>query len=153
MIKGRFRSDKVGKLSLARFFNAKADQPIKARLIVNGIPKGAPTLQDGTKEPDKATLIAQYHKNFLDALKQAEKAVEKPEEVRTPEPKSDQPDAPTLASDPMTQVVTGIGGLGVLTPILTSVSNPWALGVVVVIVIAVGLFYFLRKQQANAIGA
>jgi putative chitinase len=155
MIKGRFRSDKVGRLTLARFFNAKADQPLKARLIVNGIPKGAKTLEDGTKEPDKASLIAQYHRNFLDALKQAEKAVESPEEVRKPEPKADEPDAPKLSSDPITQVVTGVagvGGIGALAPLFSSVSTPWALGVVIVLVLALGVFYFLRKQQANATG-
>lgn len=129
---------KFTKYRLSQFFNKTNDDPKGARKIVNGT--------------DKASLIAEYHKNFLDALKQAEKAVEAPEEVRAPEPKADKPDAPTLSQDPMTQIVTGIGGVGALSSLVSAVSNPWALGAVFLIAVGVGVFLYLRKQQSNAIG-
>lgn len=129
---------KFTKYRLSQFFNAKNDDPKGARKIVNGT--------------DKATLIAEYHKNFLDALKQAQKAVEAPQEVRKPEPQADKPDSPALSADPMTQIVTGIGGIGAISTVVSAVSNPWAFGVVAIILVGMGVFLYLRKQQANATG-
>lgn len=129
---------KFTKYRLSQFFDAKKNDPKGARKIVNGT--------------DKATLIAEYHANFLSALEQAQKAVEAPSEVRKPEPKADKPDAPALTADPMTQVVTAVGGVGALSSLVSAVSNPWAFAAVAVIVIGVGLFLYLRKQQVNATG-
>ena len=149
MIEGEFRKDKIGKVGLRRYFNTKVDNPTMARLIVNGY-----RTVDGQKEdlPDKASLIAQYHKNFLDAITQAKKAVDKPEEVRNPAPKSDEPNKPSLTADPITQVVTGVGGVGIITQLIAAVSNPWAFGAVGLIILGLGVFYFLRNKQANATG-
>lgn len=129
---------KFTKYRLSQFFNKTNDDPKGARKIVNGT--------------DKATLIAEYHTNFLNALQQAQKAVEAPQEVRKPEPQSDKPDAPTLTTDPMVQIVTGVGGVGALSSLVSAVSNPWAFAAVALIVVGVGVFLYLRKQQANAIG-
>lgn len=129
---------KFTKYRLSQFFNKSNDDPKGARKIVNGT--------------DKASLIAEYYKNFLDALNQAEKAVETPQEVRKPEPQSDKPDAPTMATDPMVQIVTGVGGVGALSSLVSAVSNPWAFAAVALIVVGVAVFLYLRKQQANAIG-
>lgn len=129
---------KFTKYRLSQFFNSKSDDPKGARKIVNGT--------------DKDSLIATYHQNFLDALKQAEKAVEAPSEVRAPSPKADKPDAPSLTTDPITQVVTGVGGLGVVSQLVAAVTNPWALAFGVAILIGVGVFFYLRSKQARATG-
>lgn len=55
MIQGVFTTKK-----LADYFNEEKDDPYQARRIVNGI--------------DKAALIAQHHRNFLAALKEASDA-------------------------------------------------------------------------------
>lgn len=123
---------------LSQFFNKSVDNPKGARKIINGT--------------DKDTLIAVYYQNFLDALTEAEKAVESPQEVRKPEKNSDKPDVPELTKDPLTQAVTGIAGTGILTNLISAVSNPWALGAVVVLAIGLGIFIYLRKKQANATG-
>lgn len=133
MVNGKFTG-----VRLSQFFNKKANDPKGARKIVNGT--------------DKAGLIAQYHQNFLDALEKAELAVETPEEVRTPAPKADQPDQPKLTTDPLTQVAGGIGGVGIVASLVQAVSNPWALAAVALLMVGMGIFLVLRKQQANATG-
>lgn len=149
MIEGEFRKDKGGKIGLRRYFNAKVDNPTMARLIVNGY-----KTVNGKREelPDASGLIAQYHRNFLDSITQAKKAVEKPEEVRTPTPKAAEPDKPNLAADPITQVVTGVGGIGIVSQLISAVTNPWAFGAVALLIVGLGVFYFLRNRQANATG-
>lgn len=129
---------KFTKYRLSQFFNKNSDDPVGARKIVNGT--------------DKDSLIAQYHKNFLDALQQAEKSVQAPKEVREPAPKASEPDKPTLTTDPITQVVTGVGGIGILSQLVSAVSNPWSFGTVALLAVGLGVFYFLRNRQANATG-
>lgn len=140
MEKGKFSRDKGGAQTLARYFNKQKNDPEGARKIINGT--------------DKKSLIAGYYKNFLDALEQAEKAVEAPQEVRAPEAHSDKPDAaPTPSKDPMTQTVTAIAGTGIVTSIISAVANPWSLLAVVVIGVGVGIYLWQRKQLSNAVGA
>lgn len=133
MVDGKFSGKR-----LSQFFNAKADDPKGARKIVNGT--------------DKASLIAQYHRNFLDAIVQAQKATNEPEAVRTPMPFASRPDEPSLTADPITQVVTGVGGLGIVSQLISAVSSPWAFAVVALLMVGLGAFYVLRKKQANATG-
>lgn len=139
MEKGKFSRDKSGPQTLARYFNSTKNDPEGARRIINGV--------------DKKSLIAGYYKNFLDALEQAEKAVEAPQEVRAPAPKADVPDAaPKPSEDPMTQTVTAIAGTGIVTSIVSAVSNLWALLAVVVIVVGVGIYLWQRKKLSNVAG-
>lgn len=133
MINGRFTG-----MRLSQFFNKTADDPKGARKIINGT--------------DRDSLIAQYHRNFLDAIKQAQKAEEAPSEVRKPQPLANLPDSPSLASDPITGVVTSLGGLGIVSQLVSAVTNPWAFGVVALLLVGLGAFYILRKKQANATG-
>lgn len=133
MTKGMFTGKR-----LSQFFNKTADDPRGARKIVNGT--------------DKDSLIAQYHRNFLDALMQARKAVEAPTEVRKPQPLAHLPDKPPLASDTLTQAVLGIGGIGSLSSILEAVTNPYALIAVFGIAVLVGVFLWKRKAVRDATG-
>lgn len=138
MEKGKFARDKVGAQTLARYFNKQKADAKGARRIINGT--------------DKAGLIATYYQNFLDALTKAEVAEEKPEEVRTPAPAADKPDAPALTTDPMTQTVTGLVGTGALSGLIAGVSNPWAFGAVALVLVFGAVFLYLRNKQRNATG-
>lgn len=133
MINGRFTRKR-----LSQFFNKTADDPKGARKIINGT--------------DRDTLVAQYHKNFLDALQQAQKAVEAPSEVRKPVAFADLPDKPELPSDPITQIVGGVGGVGILSNLFAAITNPYALGFAIVIAIGVGIFLYQRKKVRDATG-
>lgn len=57
MTKGKSNRGDFTGVSLENYFNSFKDDPINARRIINGL--------------DKASLIAGYHKKFLDAIKKA----------------------------------------------------------------------------------
>jgi hypothetical protein len=125
MVDGMFTGHK-----LTGYFNANVDDPEGARRIVNGT--------------DKASLIAGYHKNFLDSLKAARRPEAGPATAPIPV------DGPKLATDPTAigGVLAGLGGLGGIAaaagPVLQGVTSPWALGAFVVL--ALGVFLVLTGR-------
>lgn len=128
MVDGMFTGRK-----LSDYFNAATDDPEGARRIVNGT--------------DKASLIAGYHRNFLDSLKAA----------RAAEPASDVKliaDGPRLSKDKVTiggglLTLGGIGGAATAArPILEGISNPYAFAAFALILIltAIGGYLFLTGR-------
>jgi hypothetical protein len=88
--------------SLADYFNARKDDPIGARRIVNGT--------------DRAALIAGYHHAFLSAITAAISGVDQPEpetERETPAPRYPEEVKPLAQSRTMqAQTVAGVGTAG-----------------------------------------
>lgn len=137
MVEGRFTGKK-----LADYFNRSKDDPEGARRIINGT--------------DKASLIAGYHRAFLDSIRaaRAEEANPRPEppvEVQ----EAAKPDHPDLKKDPVTVGTAGIAGtVAVATPILPHINNPWAFAIVAVVVLAFALLIFAgRLRIAHKAGA
>lgn len=64
MAEGWFRGDASGRHRLSRYFSARMDDPVGARAIINGIEYK----KVDNKKVLLATIIAQYHETFLDAL-------------------------------------------------------------------------------------
>lgn len=114
MEQGWFAGDKVGRHKFSRYFNETTEDPVGARRIINGT--------------DKAKLIADYYKNFLDAIRAAMKATE--QNIRPPEVTTA---AATPDDIPASQSVTGyvlpsipaIGGL--VVPFIGGVNNIYSL--------------------------
>lgn len=133
---------------LADYFNGNTNNPKGARRIVNGT--------------DKASLIATYHKAFLDAIKAAPVAeVSTPMAEPAPAPVEElaRPDGPPLAKDRTTigGLLAGAGGIGGLAafakPILEGINTPWAF--LAFALIAAGVYLFLTgridiKRRAGA---
>lgn len=133
------------KKSLEDYFNATTDDPVGARRIVNGT--------------DKASLIAGYHHNFLDAIKAARAEAAKPTPVPAAVVEAAKPDGAALTKDKTTigGAIAGLGGLGGLAafakPILEGISTPWAF--LAFALIAVGVFLVITgrvdlKRKAGA---
>lgn len=133
------------KKSLEDYFNATTDDPEGARRIVNGT--------------DKASLIAGYHHNFLDAIKAARAEAAKPTPVPAPVVEAAKPDGAALTKDKTAigGALAGLGGLGGLAafakPILEGISTPWAF--LAFALIAVGVFLVITgrveiKRKAGA---
>lgn len=140
MMQGLFTGKK-----LADYFNTTVDHPEGARRIVNGT--------------DKASLIAGYHRAFLDSIMAARTEAAK----ATPAPpavvEAAKPDGAKLSTDKTTigGVLAGLGGLGGLAafakPILEGIANPWAFAAFALI--AVGVFMVVTgridiKRKAGA---
>jgi hypothetical protein len=65
---GWFRGDEYGRHNLERYFNEDADDPYKAREIINGDKSKVPSWSGGVSI---GNLIKQYHVQFLAALEAA----------------------------------------------------------------------------------
>lgn len=147
MVRGLF----VPRQTLAKHFSETTDDPEGARRIVNGT--------------DKASLIAGYHRAFLDSIKAARVAGEQeagvsagvlPERMAPPaEPHV--PDGADLKKDPVAVggVLAGAGAIGgMLTyakPVLESVNSPWAFAFAALI--ALGVFLVLTgRVQLKRVG-
>ncbi len=125
--------------ALHDYFGATTDDPVGARKIVNGT--------------DKASLIAGYHRNFLDSIKAARERGERREAVGAPAaavPAAVTADGPPLAKDKTAigGVLAGLGGLAgagsLIQPVLAGVTSPWALGAFAII--AIGVFLVLTGR-------
>lgn len=105
MINGMFTTRK-----LSDYFNSSTNDPEGARRIVNGT--------------DKKTLIAGYHKNFMDALEAARETLP-PLDVTKADAKPDDKPAGQSGSAITTVLVPAATGLAV--PIVTGINNVYAL--------------------------
>ena len=113
MVTGKFTGKK-----LSDYFNDNKEDPVWARSIVNGKRKGE-TL------PDKANLIRDYYNAFKNALEasQTTTAVE------------------ALPND-TTKLGVNVAAAGtIVSTVIASISNPWALGALVVVAIGLYLVY------------
>lgn len=135
MMQGLF----VPKQTLARYFSDTADDPEGARRIVNGT--------------DKASLIAGYHRAFLDSIKAARAEATRLARAAAP------PVAPPIQTDgadlkkdqtAIGGMIAGLGGIGGIAaaagPILQGVSNVWALLALIVVLVGVALVLTGRVQ-------
>lgn len=111
---------------LSNYFNARGNKPLGARAIING--------------SDKASLFVQYYEAFLKALEAARDNVE---EVK-PLPPTKTP----MIKD--SSWWTFLGGLAATA--IAGITSPYGLGALAVIVIAGGLFFYLRNKEKNANG-
>lgn len=119
MMKGASGKGDFTSKSLEDYFNAKKDDPITARRIINGT--------------DKAELIAGYHKAFLDAITHAQEPV-KPADVAA----EAKPDGAKMTTDPTMVGAALTGSAGLMTSLLAAIQNPYAL--VAFVIAAIGLF-------------
>lgn len=120
MINGMFTTRK-----LSDYFNSSTNDPEGARKIVNGT--------------DKKSLIAGYHKNFMDAL-EAAREVLPPLDVSKADAKPD--DKPASQSGTAITTVLTPAGIGVAIPLITGLDNPYALGGLALLLVA-GLVAFM----------
>jgi putative chitinase len=113
---------------LSHYFNDKIDDPRGARRIINGT--------------DKAGLIADYHTNFLGAIKAAVQEAPPPDV----KPEEAQPDSTPITKDPQ---AIAVAGSGVLTTVIAAVNSPWGVAALVVLVIAggIGLYLWSRNKE------
>lgn len=125
--------------ALDRYFNDQKDDPEGARKIVNGT--------------DKASLIAGYHRAFLDSIKAARaRAASEARRPVPPAPAPVVPDGADLKKDPTAigGVLAGLGGLGGIAaaagPILQGVTNVWALLALALVLVGAGLVLTGRVQ-------
>jgi len=120
MIKGMFTGKKLGD-----YFNAATDDAEGARRIVNGT--------------DKKSLIAGYHKNFMDALEAAQEVLP-PLDVSKADASAD--DKPAGQS---TTAVTTVGGLfgGAGLSAILGVDNVYAFGIAALLIILGSLAAFM----------
>lgn len=130
---------------LSDYFSPSKSDPAGARHIVNGT--------------DKASLIAGYHANFLDAIKAARVEAQKPTPVPDAVVEAAKPDSPKLATDKTTigGMLAGLGGLGGIAafakPILEGIANPWAFAAFVLIAVGVFLVVTGRVEIRRRAGA
>ena len=122
MLKGMFTGKK-----LSDFFNDTTDDPVGARRIVNGT--------------DKARLIAGYHRNFLDALQAADKAVPQPADVASDAARPDDV-KPAESAAALTTGGLFAGGIAAL-PALGGITNGWALAALGLMLAAGGIAAWL----------
>lgn len=121
---------------LTGYFNANVDDPEGARKIVNGT--------------DKASLIAGYHRAFLDSIKAARVRGAQREAIEAPPAPAPPADGADLKKDPTAigGVLAGLGGLAgigaVVQPILQGVTNVWAL--LALALVLVGAFLVLTGR-------
>lgn len=127
--------------SLEDYFNASTDDPVGARRIVNGT--------------DKASLIAGYHRNFLDAITRAKAAYWSGHQPSGVTHDAAQPDGADLKKDRVTigGALAGIGGIGALAPIMQHLNNPWAFAFAALILVGVYLVISGRIDLKRKAGA
>lgn len=112
---------------LADYFGAVKDDPVGARRIVNGT--------------DKARLIAGYHRNFLDALKAADRATPMPRDVGAD---AATPDDVKPAESAAALTTGGLFTAGAAAlPALGGITNGWALAALGLLLAAGGLAAWL----------
>ena len=129
MINGMFTGKK-----LSDYFSDKADDPVRARRIVNGT--------------DKAKLIAGYYRNFYDAIMAASEK-DAPTDVKQEDAKPD--DKPASQSGTAVTTVGGLFGGAGLSAVL-GVDNPYAFCIAALLIVlgAVDAFMFLTgRWQIN----
>lgn len=131
------KGDFTGK-ALEDYFNETTEDPQGARKVVNG--------------HDKKALIASYYRAFKDALIEARMAPV----MGTPEDASEdkaKPDGPNLLADKTVigAITTGVGGAA--GSIVGAVTNPWALGAFLVIVVGLYLVLTGRIEIKTKAGA
>lgn len=138
MFKGQSGAGDFTGRTVEQYFNDKTDDPVGARRVINGT--------------DKAHLIAGYHQNFLDALKEAQEAfrVGRPVDVSR---EAAAPDGANLATDKTMLGAMAAGGGGVAASLVGAVNNPFALAFA--LVVAVGVFLIVTgridiKRKAGA---
>lgn len=120
--------------SLESYFNDTINDPVTARRVVNRM--------------DKAPLIAKYHHAFLDALHHAQAA--KPPADVTPE--GAQADKPNLLTDKTTLgTISAVASSGIFG-MFSAINSPYALGALVVLIIAAGVFWYGRQRIINKAG-
>lgn len=130
MVTGKFTGKK-----LSDYFNPNKEDPIWARSIVNGKRKGEPL-------PDKANLIRDYYNAFGHALA-ASKMPDKVEETveKLKEEKASPTAVESLPND-TTKLGVNVAAAGtIVSTVIASISNPWALGALVVVAIGLYLVY------------
>lgn len=130
MVTGKFTGKK-----LSDYFNDDKTDPVWARSIVNGKRKGE-TL------PDKANLIRDYYNAFKNAL-EASQTTNKVEQVveQLKEEKSSPTAVEALPND-TTKLGVNVAAAGtIVSTVIASISNPWALGALVVVAIGLYLVY------------
>lgn len=123
MREGWFRTRDGKPENLVRYFSATKDDPFGARGIINGDKNRVPSWSNGVPV---GTMIAGYHRKFLDALEQAEEAygpdvppVPEPPKPELPEPPIE-PEATqvlvAITQPPGVEVTVTINGEFVATP-------------------------------------
>lgn len=122
------RGDFTGK-SLEDYFNDTENDPVGARAIING--------------KDKAQLISNYHKAFLDSLVEARRVSQSSEPAKTP-PEAAKPDGARLTTDKTIIGALTAGAGGAAASLIGAINNPWAL--VGFLVVAVGLFLVITGR-------
>lgn len=121
--------------ALRTYFNGAINDPLGARRVVNGT--------------DKAILIEGYHKAFLGALEEAMDGGQ-PADVK---PEDAQPDRPNLLKDQTTWgTVSAVASSGIFG-MFTAINSPWALGALVVLLVAAGVFWYGRNKIIKTAGA
>lgn len=138
MFEGMLRGLFSGR-SLDMYFGAAVDDPVGARYIVNG--------------KEKASLIASYHKNFLDAINaaiEAAKAGVLPVDVTPADAKPD--DIRPVQSKSLWTIIAGLFTSGAVSvadaasgsaTFFGAIGNPWALLAFVAVLAAAGMLAWL----------
>lgn len=138
MLEGKSGTGDYTGRSLERYFNDSKDDPEGARSIVNG--------------GDKKVLIAGYHRQFLDALKEAAQK-EISGKVEDADVIAAIPDGANLATDKtMIGALTTAGG-GFAASLIAAISNPWAFAAFGVVAIGVFLVVTGRIEIKSKEGA
>lgn len=124
------KGDFTGK-SLEDYFNEKTDDPVGARKIING--------------NDKASLIAGFHKNFLDAIAAAQGT----DKASGPVVADDVPNGQSKSLWTIFAGIFGGGGFSLMdamsggSTVLTAISNPWALAAFVALLCGGSALFWL----------
>lgn len=127
--------------SLSDFFNESVNDPVGARRVVNGT--------------DKASLIANFHTNFLDAIEAAQRdttgefvtstVTEAGSNVTAAvvtDEAAQADDVKASESGSMLTIFSGLTASGVVS-VLTAVNNPWALVAVLAVLVSGSVFAWL----------
>jgi len=138
MFKGMIEGIYTGK-KLSDYFNAKTDDPIAARAIINS--------------KDKATLIAGYYKNFLDAINAAIEAAKRGALPVDVEPEAAKPDDMKPAqSKSLWTIIAGLftaAGVSISDlmskggELLGAINNPWSAVAFVAVLASLGALTWL----------
>jgi hypothetical protein len=115
-----------GRHKLSMYFNATTENPEGARRIVNGT--------------DKASLIARYYRNFLDAIKAARAAQPAPEATE----RGAEADDVAPQQDPGTLVFGGLSFTAIINAVISSITeNPLQYGTGALVVLALAVAFYM----------